>query len=53
MISVGFFGFLKKFVMCFSWKLSKMKTNIATDISPPISYGPKCFYLMKFAGFFK
>ena len=46
-----FFGFLKNFVISFSWKQSKIKTNIVIDISSPVpflakiwlsSYGPKC-----------
>ena len=44
------FGFFEKFChVSFSWRQSKMKTNIAIDISPTYSakfgyssYGPKC-----------
>ena len=53
-----FFGlFLKNLVISFSWNWSKLKTNIAIDISPPItylakfwilSYGPKCCWPIKF-----
>ena len=35
---IGCFGFLKNFVISFSWKKSKMENNIFVDISPPISY---------------
>ena len=53
-----FFGlFLKNLVISFSWNWSKLKTNIAIDISPLIpylakfwilSYGPKCCWPTKF-----
>ena len=54
-----FFGFLKNFVISFSWKWSKRKTNFLVDLSTPISYlakfwfssyGPKCNQI---AGFLK
>ena len=54
--NLGFLDFVKSFIISFSWKQSKMKTNIVVDISPPIpylakfwfsSYGPKCCQLMK------
>ena len=53
---------LKNFVISFSWKWSKMKTNIVTDISPPIpylakfwvsSYGSKCCWPIKLQGSLK
>ena len=60
---VGFVDFLKNFLCSFSWKLSKMKTNIAIDISPPIPHHlanptsglkllPKMLSANQIAGFF-
>ena len=37
--------FLKNFVISFSWKQSKMKTNVVIDISPPIPYLAKILVL--------
>ena len=46
-----FWIFFEKFGISFSWKYSKLKTNVVVDISAPIpylakfwfsSYGPKC-----------
>ena len=34
----GFLDFLENFVISFSWKQFKMKTNIVNDITTPISY---------------
>ena len=54
-----FLDFLKNFVISFSWKWSKRKTNFVVDLSTPISYlakfwfssyGPKCNQI---AGFLK
>ena len=54
--NLGFLDFVKSFIISFSWKQSKMKTNIVVDISPPIpylakfwfsSYGPKCYQPIK------
>ena len=59
---IGFFGFFGKFGISFSWKWSKMKTNIVIDISPQIlyltklwlsSYEPKCCQPIKLQDSFK
>ena len=53
---LDFVGFFEKFCHQFSWKKSKVKTNIVNDISPPItylaklqfsSYGPKSCWLIE------
>ena len=51
--NIFFWIFWKILYVSFSWKYSKMKTNIFIDISPTylakfLSYGPKCCQPMKF-----